>query len=42
MSNNKPEITPFERAIQRLEEGLVRYRSDTTDTLVRDGLDSTL
>ena len=38
MSNNKPEITPFERAIQRLQEGLVRYRSDTTDTLVRDGL----
>ena len=38
MSNNKPEITPFERAIQRLEEGLVRYRSDTADTLVRDGL----
>lgn len=38
MSNNKPEIVPFERAIQRLEEGLVRYQSDTTDTLVRDGL----
>jgi len=38
MSNEKPEIAPFERAIQRLEEGLVRYRSDTTDTLVRDGL----
>ncbi len=38
MSNHKPEIAPFERAIQRLEEGLVRYRSDKTDTLVRDGL----
>lgn len=38
MSNNNLEITPFERAIQRLEEGLLRYRSDTTDTLVRDGL----
>ncbi len=38
MSNNKPVTAPFERAIQRLEEGLVRYRSDTTDALVRDGL----
>lgn len=38
MSHSKPEIAPFERAIQRLEEGLVRYRSDITDTLVRDGL----
>ncbi len=38
MSNDKPVIAPFERAIKRLEEGLVRYRSDTTDTLVRDGL----
>ncbi len=38
MSLNKPEIAPFERAIQRLEEGLVRYQSDITDTLVRDGL----
>ena len=38
MSNDKPEIAPFERAIQRLEEGLLRYLSNTTDTLVRDGL----
>lgn len=38
MSNDKPEIAPFERAIQRLEEILVRYRSDTTDTMIRDGL----
>ena len=38
MSNGKPEIAPFERAIQRLEEGLERYLSDTSDTQIRDGL----
>ena len=29
---------PFERAIQRLEEGLARYRADTSDIQIRDGL----
>ena len=38
MSNEKPGITPFERAIQRLEEGLARYRADTSDAQIRDGL----
>ena len=38
MSNDKPAIAPFERAIQRLEEGLTRYQADTGDTQVRDGL----
>lgn len=38
MSNVKPGIAPFERAIERLEEGLARYESDTTDTQIRDGL----
>ncbi len=38
MSNDKPAIAPFERAIQRLEEGLARYRADTGDTQIRDGL----
>ena len=38
MSNVKPAIAPFERAIQRLEEGLARYRADTGDTQIRDGL----
>ena len=38
MSNNKPAIAPFEHAIQRLEEGLARYRADTGDTQIRDGL----
>ncbi len=38
MSNDKPTIAPFESAIQRLEEGLARYRADTRDTQIRDGL----
>ena len=33
-----PVIGPFVRAIQRLEEGLARYREDTSDTQIRDGL----
>ena len=33
-----PDITPFKRAIQRLEEGLERYRKDTSDLQIRDGL----
>lgn len=33
-----PDITPLERAIQRLEEGLERYRKDTSDLQIRDGL----
>ncbi len=38
VSDRQPGISPFERAIQRLEEGFVRYQSDTTDTQIRDGL----
>lgn len=38
MLYDKPEIVPFEQAIQRLQEGLARYESDTSDTQVRDGL----
>ena len=38
MPYDKPEVEPFERAIQRLEEGLARYRADTSDTQIRDGL----
>ena len=38
MWDNKPDTLPFERAIQRLEEGLARHRSDKTDALIRDGL----
>ena len=38
MPNGKPEILPLERAIQRLEEGLARYQTNTSDTQIRDGL----
>ena len=38
MPNDKPGIALFERAIQRLEEGLTRYRADTSDIQIRDGL----
>ncbi|MDT8438832.1 MAG: nucleotidyltransferase substrate binding protein [Wenzhouxiangellaceae bacterium] len=31
-------ITAFERAIERLQEGLARYRLDESDTQIRDGL----
>lgn len=32
------DISPLENAISRLDAGLVRYRFDVTDTLIRDGL----
>jgi nucleotidyltransferase substrate binding protein (TIGR01987 family) len=32
------ELTPLVQAIQRLDEGLVRYQLDTTDAQIRDGL----
>ncbi len=32
------DLTSFEKAITRLEEGLVRYEQDITDTQIRDGL----
>lgn len=38
MSSDKPEITPFERAIERLEEALEVHQSNTADALIRDGL----
>jgi nucleotidyltransferase substrate binding protein (TIGR01987 family) len=38
MSVAKPRIDPLEKAIERLREGLVRYRLDITDTQIRDGL----
>ncbi len=38
MFNDKPKILPFERAVQRLEEGLVRYQIDISDIQIRDGL----
>ena len=38
MYDDQPNIKPFERAIQRLEQGLKRYQSDTSDLQIRDGL----
>ncbi len=38
MPNDDVEIAPFERAIQRLEEGLLRYQDNESDTQIRDGL----
>ncbi|MDO9003396.1 MAG: nucleotidyltransferase substrate binding protein [Aquabacterium sp.] len=32
------ELSSFEKAIARLEEGLARYQQDITDTQIRDGL----
>jgi len=31
-------LTPLERAVGRLQEGLSRYEQDTSDTQIRDGL----
>ena len=38
MYDDRPDITPLERAVQRLEEGLKRYQDDITDLQIRDGL----
>lgn len=32
------DLTPLANAVQRLNEGFVRYQQDTTDTQIRDGL----
>ena len=32
------DFSPLAKAVQRLEEGLARYSSDTSDVMVRDGL----
>lgn len=32
------DISPLTSAIERLDEGMVRYQLDTSDTLIRDGL----
>jgi len=38
MANEKPDLSAFEKAIQRLDEGFQRYQQDITDTQIRDGL----
>jgi hypothetical protein len=32
------DLTPLHKAIVRLEEGLLRYQLDVSDTQIRDGL----
>ena len=34
----KIDLSPFEDVIQRLDEGDLRFRSDQSDTQIRDGL----
>jgi nucleotidyltransferase substrate binding protein (TIGR01987 family) len=38
MNREKLDISALTKAIDRLQEGLVRYQLDTTDTQIRDGL----
>ena len=38
MSIEKPDTSPFERAIELLQEGLVRYYEDENYEQIRDGL----
>ncbi|HIJ85162.1 MAG: nucleotidyltransferase [Magnetococcales bacterium] len=37
-NRDKLDLTPLANAVQRLDEGLVRYQQDITDTQIRDGL----
>ncbi len=32
------DLTSFSKAVERLSEGLIRYRQEVTDTQIRDGL----
>ena len=38
MAYEKLDLSPLDRAIDRLNEGLVRYQQDISDTQIRDGL----
>jgi nucleotidyltransferase substrate binding protein (TIGR01987 family) len=38
MADEKLDLSPLERAIERLIEGLARYKQDISDTQIRDGL----
>jgi nucleotidyltransferase substrate binding protein (TIGR01987 family) len=38
MADEKLDLGPLERAIQRLSEGEARYQQDASDTQIRDGL----
>ena len=32
------DLSPFSKAVDRLDKGIVRYQTDTSDTQIRDGL----
>lgn len=38
VSPDAPNTASLDRSVERLEEGLLRYRADTSDTQIRDGL----
>lgn len=38
MADDKLDLSPLERAIERLNEGWARYQQDISDTQIRDGL----
>ena len=38
MSEQLLDLTSFEKALERLKEGITRYEQDTSDTQIRDGL----
>jgi nucleotidyltransferase substrate binding protein (TIGR01987 family) len=38
VNNDGLDLTPLERAVSRLHEGLQRYQQDITDDQIRDGL----
>lgn len=38
MAAENLDLIPFDRAIERLTEGLARYQRDVSDTQIRDGL----
>ncbi|MDR0479164.1 MAG: nucleotidyltransferase substrate binding protein [Burkholderiaceae bacterium] len=38
MTDEKLDLSPLERAVQRLSEGWARYQQDISDTQIRDGL----
>ena len=38
MADNQLDLSPFDRAIDRLDEGLARYHREISDIQIRDGL----
>ena len=38
MTDDTIDLSPLERAVNRLSEGWIRYQLDTSDLQIRDGL----